>query len=278
MNAGSGDQISALIMQKLGLRFTTQVADGEMTISPSEHHPNESFSIRFVPGWRSADAFLSPGAFAGTMVRSMGQTGPNEKLLFAGYASALKKAGLQVAMTINSSAVDAEDPSCWPDQWNAFSISLRKTALLFDLNNDAELLPVADLLLTPLAAMAIALIGTESVPPIEGEIEGAAVQYLATRYERRKLNRDACIRIHSTDCAGCDFSFGAFYGEEAEGFIEVHHIESLAAGGEVRINPATDLIPLCSNCHSFVHRFTPPLPIAELRRIIAERRTPCSGA
>ena len=278
MNADSGEQISALIMQKLGLRFTTQLADGELIIAPSDHHPNESFSIRFAPGWRSADAFLNPGAFAGTMVRSMGHAGPKEKLLFGGYVSALKKTGLQVAMTINGNAVDAENPSLWPDQWNAFSISLRKTALVFDLNKDTELLPVADLLVTPLAAMAIALIGTENVEAVEGEIEGAPIQYLATRYERSKLNREACIRFHGTDCAGCDFSFGAFYGEEAEGFIEVHHIESLAAGGEVRINPATDLIPLCSNCHSFVHRFAPPLPIAELRRIIAERRTPCSGA
>jgi 5-methylcytosine-specific restriction protein A len=278
MNAGSGEQISALIMQKLGLRFTTEVSGGEMIISPSDHHPNESFSIRFAPGWRSADAYLSPGTFAGTMVRSMGQAGANEKLLFGGYVSALKQAGLQVAMTVNGSAVDAENPSGWTDQWNAFSISLRKTALVFDLNNDAELLPVADLLVTPLAAMAVALIGTENVEAIEGEVEGAAVQYLATRYERSRLNRDACIRLHGTDCAGCGFSFGTFYGVKAEGFIEVHHIESLATGGEVRINPATDLIPLCSNCHSFVHRFTPPLPVAELRRIIAERRTPCCDA
>lgn len=272
MNAVSAEQVSQLILRKLGLHTDAAVTEGAMVITPHGYHSGESFSIRFDPGWRSADALLAPGAYAGSTVRSMGEAPPEAKLLFAGYVEGLHRQGVQLAMKINGSAVDAGNVNAWPAEWTSFEISLRKTALVFDLNLDAELLPVADLLVTPLVGMAMALVGTENFESFEGEIEGTAVQFLATRYERKKLNRDACIRIHGTRCHGCGFDFGEFYGELAHGYIEIHHIESLAASGEVRINPATDLVPLCSNCHSVVHRVTPPLPVDELKRLVAKRR------
>lgn len=272
MNAGSAEQVSQLILQKLGLRVDAGVSDGAMTITPSGYHSSEAFSLRFSPGWRSADAILLPGTFAGSTVRAMGEASGDAKSLFTGYTAALLASSVQVAMKVNGKPVDATETISWPGEWQSFEIALRKTALVFDLNRDAELLPIADLLVTPLIGMAMALIGTENIESYEGDIEGTAIQYLATRYERKKLNRDACIRIHGTRCHGCGFDFGAFYGELAEGYIEIHHIESLAASGEVHINPATDLVPLCSNCHSVVHRVAPPLPISELRRMVEERR------
>ena len=278
MNAGSGEEICSLILRKLGLQCESQVTGGELILSPSGYDAIEGFSIRFVPGWRSAEAILAPGPFAGTMVRSMEQAGESEKQLFARYVAALEKSAVQIGMHVNGSAVQASEPGNWPSNWNSFAISLRKTALVFDLNKDAELLHVADLLVSPLAAMAIALIGTENVENIAGEIEGKPVQYLATRYERSRLNRDSCIRLHGTDCTGCGFSFGAFYGDEADGYIEIHHTDPVSRGGERQVSPLTDLVPLCSNCHSYVHRFDPPLPIADLRKTVAERKSKCSIA
>src|SRR5262249_60479330 len=38
------------------------------------------------------------------------------------------------------------------------------------------------------------------------------------------------------------------------------------------VNPATDLVPLCSNCHSMVHRKRGEiLPVERLRKIISQR-------
>ncbi|WP_395745125.1 HNH endonuclease [Prosthecobacter sp.] len=272
MNAASCDQICSMVQRKLGLQLSGEVSDGQMLLWPSAFHENESFSLRFKPGWRSAEAMLTPGTFAGEMVRSMGACSASAKLLFSSYAQSLARAGVHIGIRVNGTTVDAQNPSAWATDWTSFDFTLRKSALVFDLNKDVELLPVADLLITPLIGMAMSLIGTVSEEEHAGEIEGAAVQYLATRYERKKLNRDACIRIHGTRCHGCGFSFGENYGEIASDYIEVHHIEPLATTGEVLINPATDLIPLCSNCHSVVHRVTPPLGIEELVRIVKERR------
>lgn len=273
MNALTCDQIAALALSKLGLHVSGAVSDGQMSLWPSAHHPNEAFRVLFKPRWRSAEATLSPGTFAGTMVRAMAAASDNAKLLFRSYVSSFRNEGAQVSMQINGLPVDPGDPDSWPVEWGSFEVSAQKSALVFDLNKDSELVPVADILVMPLLAMAIALVGTEEEDAVEGVAEGAAVQYLATRYERRKLNRDACIRIHGTVCAGCGFSFGKFYGDLAEGYIEVHHIEPLALSGEVVIDPETDLVPLCSNCHSVVHRLSPPMPIDHLRAMIAKRRS-----
>jgi 5-methylcytosine-specific restriction protein A len=60
-----------------------------------------------------------------------------------------------------------------------------------------------------------------------------------------------------------------FYGPElARSFIEVHHIESLSTGTRT-VDPITDLIPLCSNCHSMVHREKNRIiPVNELKELI----------
>ena len=45
------------------------------------------------------------------------------------------------------------------------------------------------------------------------------------------------------------------YGEYGKGFIHVHHITPVSQVNErYSLNPASDLIPVCPNCHSMLHR------------------------
>ena len=268
MNAETCAKVDALIAQKLGLLTETSIVNGELLTKPAGFLPREIFLTAFCPAWRSAEAKLSPGEYAGTMVRAMGSASENGKALFRGYLSVLTTDRVQVNTTVNKRPVDLSVSENWPKDWETFQISLKKTALVYDFKIDDELLPQIDLLITPLIGMAMALIGTETIETHAGDYDGAETQYLATRYERKKINRDACIRLQGTKCAGCGFDFGLFYGPIANGYIEVHHIESLASSGEVLIDPAKDLVPLCPNCHSVVHRVKPPMPIAELRSLV----------
>ena len=48
-------------------------------------------------------------------------------------------------------------------------------------------------------------------------------------------------------------NFEQTYGELGKDFIEVHHLHPVSQG-ERKVNPIEDLIPLCSNCHSMIHR------------------------
>lgn len=66
----------------------------------------------------------------------------------------------------------------------------------------------------------------------------------------------------------CDLDFGESYGPDGTGFIHVHHIEPLAgSGGERSVDPATDLVPVCPNCHAMLHRRSPPFSLDEVRKM-----------
>ncbi|MCM0756764.1 HNH endonuclease [Desulfovibrio aminophilus] len=86
-----------------------------------------------------------------------------------------------------------------------------------------------------------------------GSLDGNIVQYMGDRYTRDLANRKAAIELHGTKCKICNFDFEQVYGEHGSGFIEIHHLNPLA-DGERHVDPQKDLIPVCSNCHSMIHR------------------------
>ena len=122
----------------------------------------------------------------------------------------------------------------------------------------------------PLMAAMTELIGYDSVDdPIETaepEVEGELVPSVIRRRERSPRNRLACLRIHGRACKGCGLEPESVYGS-AGAIIQVHHLEPLSLIEEPRLyDPATDLVPLCPNCHRAVHTQKPyPLTLEELR-------------
>lgn len=74
-------------------------------------------------------------------------------------------------------------------------------------------------------------------------------------YERNPIARKKCIEYYGWKCYICRFDFLQIYGEVGRGFIEVHHIVPISEiNGQYTINPIRDLRPVCSNCHSMIHR------------------------
>lgn len=105
--------------------------------------------------------------------------------------------------------------------------------------------------------------------------DGKVIEYYGTRYERNPINRARAIEIHGTICKACGFDFEKVYGERGRGFIEVHHINPLfSIDKETDINPETDLVPVCSNCHRMIHRKkNTVLTIEELKLLLNEKLT-----
>lgn len=99
-------------------------------------------------------------------------------------------------------------------------------------------------------------------PTARSLVEGAILQdEHCTGRERNREAREQCIAYYRTlhkghvVCECCGFDFEKAYGEMGRGFIEVHHRFPLSqTDGEHEVNPETDLVPLCSNCHSMIHR------------------------
>lgn len=103
--------------------------------------------------------------------------------------------------------------------------------------------------------------GYESI--IENEIveeqqefieNGTGKKVYINTYERNPKARKECIKIHGTKCKICGFDAKEIYGEEYEGKIHIHHIVPIhQVNKEYKINPETDLIPVCPNCHMILH-------------------------
>ena len=112
---------------------------------------------------------------------------------------------------------------------------------------------------------------TAPVAPIPGTLPASALTRTSVnRYEQDPDARRLCVAHHGAGCTVCGFDFEATYGELGRGFIQVHHI---VPGSQLTskyvLDPVTDLVPLCPNCHAMAHRRTPdPYSPAELRRLI----------
>jgi len=85
--------------------------------------------------------------------------------------------------------------------------------------------------------------------------EGKAKEYYGKRYERSPYNRQQAIKYHGLSCNVCGFNFEKIYGARGAEYIEVHHINPISSYEEEQVvDPKTDLITVCSNCHRMIHR------------------------
>lgn len=104
------------------------------------------------------------------------------------------------------------------------------------------------------------------------DAEGRKRILQSVSYERSRKNRKKAIEVHGNACVVCSFSFDLFYGAgHARGFIEVHHTKSVTEMDGAILNIETDLIPVCSNCHSMLHtRRSRIMTIDELKRLVEQ--------
>ena len=67
----------------------------------------------------------------------------------------------------------------------------------------------------------------------------------------------------------CQTNFEDKYGHLGKNFIEVHHKTPISQIKKERdVNPRTDMVVLCSNCHSMIHRKRDEiLTVEELKKI-----------
>ena len=85
-------------------------------------------------------------------------------------------------------------------------------------------------------------------------VEGSRCAVELDRFERSREAREACIAAHGAVCSVCGFDFGKAYGLRFSGIVQVHHIVPLSVvDGEHDVDPVTDLIPVCPNCHVALH-------------------------
>lgn len=113
----------------------------------------------------------------------------------------------------------------------------------------------------------------EVLDPEDQYLEGTKSTVTVNSYERNPEAREKCIQHHGCYCAVCGFDFEKYYGVLGANYIHVHHLIPLnEIKQEYSVNPTTDLIPVCPNCHAMIHRGRKTISIERLKEHIHNAR------
>ena len=69
-------------------------------------------------------------------------------------------------------------------------------------------------------------------------------------------------------CEVCGFNFEEKYGDLGKDFIEAHHVKAVSSMKEDEKTKLEDLVMVCSNCHSMIHRRKPWLNKSQLKKLL----------
>lgn len=104
------------------------------------------------------------------------------------------------------------------------------------------------------------------------DLEGMQKLVTCVSYTRSRRNRKKCLDTFGYICSACGLDPRALYGPEGKYIIHVHHLTPVSKmEGPRALNPELDLVPLCPNCHNFVHKFNPPKLVSEIQQIINKK-------
>ena len=269
-------RLTGSFFERFGVPLNGEAADGddgpELVVRPADLSRTQGFEVKVVVGWRTVQASFVPGTFAATLLAQMAASTPSQRATFATFIRTAREDGAAVEMQINNQTADLSSDEQWPAAWRSCTMSIQKGPMVINGSDPDAIDGLVLLWGGRMLGAALALLPLEAVEPA-GEVEGGGHQVLITRYERSQINRAACLEFHGYKCKICGFDFEGFYGPLGHGFIEVHHIEMVSAlEPDTVVNPVTDLIPVCSNCHSMLHKRTPPYLPGELHKIVEARR------
>lgn len=270
MNEESFRAVSKALEEFLGFQLeeTSVLRSGASfrALRPTQSDDLPSFKVALSRTSANAEAVFIADTFSGRLLRDIGSKVTQEPDTWGALLAESTDSGINTSLFVNGLAAT---PATLPDNpWRILEIECRTKIRRHGDASDAASALIA--VTATCFGFALAGLNLEAANnDREGLPEGASTTLLVNRYERSRLNRMLCIRHHGHRCATCNLSFQEFYGALGAEFIEVHHVVPISQlGKNYQIRPTEDLVPLCSNCHSMVHRRRPPLTPQELRDLI----------
>lgn len=265
--------------------FTVQktLEGGEPCYSITPTNPGkELFTLKvcFKNKIRLSVEFI-PQVYSANFIRALGEQPEASRKTFLAYYNLLRQRGAKCSIYVNRVVLDIEDCNQWPTTWNSFEARITKMPVTLDSPLDYEKAAcewgsiVMGMILSLTTIVPLDDDNNEAQLKIDvaGKAEGRAHRSESNRYERNPHNRKICLAIYGYSCKVCGFNFSEQYGEIGENYIHVHHITPVSQlGDDYIINPATDLIPVCPNCHAMLHRKDPPYLPCDLEEIVNTRK------
>lgn len=218
---------------------------------------------------------ITPAKHSAEFIRDMENADAGKKLKFAEYASLIKDRGAKLRFYINESEQKTDTYDEWPEKWRNYSCRISKPAAVPE-EGEGNLAEIIADWATLSAGMFLSLLNVELCDETVDEqddlrLEGGSKEVTSRRYERNRVNRELCLSANGYTCKICGFDFEKVYGKLGSRFIHVHHIVPVSGmKDEYLLNPRTDLIPVCPNCHAMLHREDPPLTPEQLKTVMVK--------
>lgn len=216
---------------------------------------------------------INPQKHAMDMLMDMQISSYDKKMIFDSYVDQVLERKAKLNLKINdhnySKISDVQTV-----QWNKFSLRITKSPAVESFDNFDEYEYIKEWSEITMGMMLSLLYVEQTDITSDSYSEGNVKQVLINRYERNPVNRELCLAAHGYICKICGFNFEKKYGSIGHHFIHVHHIVPVSKmGDDYHVNPLTEMIPVCPNCHAMIHTSDPPLLPDELSAIISENRS-----
>lgn len=272
----NGPRIGNLISERLGIGFSATIGEKDeyplLVIRPTDLNKPKGFSVETHFGWKSVVVTFLPDNYASELLMHMSNPEPDKIPLLNAFSTSIRNGGSKLSIRVNNEPKDLITAE-WPERpWKNLQIVMEKMGFSLE---DHSIDPAEKILelLTPYFGLLATLLPTENKESYlafnePGLPEGAKIRVEVNRYERSRINREACLSLFGTRCQTCGIDLGEKYGSLGHGYIHVHHVVPVSKLGDgYIIDPSKDLIPVCPNCHAMLHQKDPPLGIDELRNI-----------
>lgn len=251
------------------VNHTGNYSDSIFGVKPHNSH-KELFNIevRFKNQLRMI-IDVTPEKYAAFSIKDMSVASMEKKRLFSEYAKQLNTRRAKTDFYINNNACNILEPETWPNEWSNYRLRITRSPICAEDEefNEAE---IASSWTAIVVGMLLSLL---NVSQDEGVKEGGFKRIEVNRYERNPINRELCLAANGYTCSICGFNFEKKYGDIGHHFIHVHHVVPVSQMGDgYIINPSTDLIPVCPNCHAMLHQADPPVAPEKLRDLINKRQ------
>ncbi len=260
------DTIRKALINDLHLDFTVKHSGNDLYITPD---PKNRDLFYLTVRYNEADRLkilCEPDIHGVAFVETISESTKAQRKAFCNYWEQLKKFNSKMEITLNNKVISPDEFCNYHESWKSLHIQLN-TIPFYDEekdNRDEKLIDYIELV----CAMVLSLCTIS----FTGEVEGNQKLLVSKQYERNPINRKLCLMLKGYKCAVCGFDFEQFYGPLGKNYIEVHHLIPVSVmGPNYQVDYSKDLVPLCSNCHSMVHRKSPPYTVEELIDIIKNK-------
>ena len=239
----------------VGFRVRGTMVDCEVTLDGSSKDRFKLHS-QFKDGVRLV-VEVEPEKYGANFLRLLNSSDKNRR---KGLISLLNEVDDgKVEILINNSPKTNDDFVNDTSEWKSFKLKYQKIP--------CEDVSLSKNVMVTMCGMILSLVDYS----VEGYEEGTKTEIHVSKYERNPLNRKICLAAKGYKCSVCGFDFENYYGEVGKKTIEVHHTLLVSEmGANHVVDPIKELVPVCSNCHTIIHKKNPPYSVDEVKEMIAE--------